>query len=60
MAERLLTVLEIAERLRLNPQTVRRWLKDGKLKGIWMGSDKAGWRMSESALREYMEHGSER
>lgn len=59
MDDSLLTVQQIAERLQLNPQTVRRWLKAGRLKGISLGSDKAGWRMRESDLREYLERGQQ-
>ena len=31
--EPLLTVQEVAEQLRVNPETVRRWLRQGKLRG---------------------------
>ena len=49
--DRLLTVSEAAERLRLNPETIRRWLRDGRLSGVWLGSDKAGWRISRARPR---------
>jgi excisionase family DNA binding protein len=52
--DRLLTVHEAAARLRLDPETIRRWLRDGRLSGIWLGSDKAGWRISEQALAAYI------
>lgn len=51
---RLLTVHEAAERLRLNPETIRRWLRDGRLSGVWLGSDKAGWRISEQDLDAFI------
>jgi excisionase family DNA binding protein len=57
--ERLLTVTEAAERLRLNPETIRRWLRDGRLSGVWLGSDKAGWRISERDLDAFL-HRSQR
>ena len=41
----LLTVNEVAARLRLNPRTIRRWIKSGKLQGIDFGSDRAGYRI---------------
>jgi excisionase family DNA binding protein len=52
--DRLLTVSEAAERLRLNPETIRRWLRDGHLSGLWLGSDKAGWRISERDLDAFI------
>ena len=47
----LLTVREVADRLRLKPETVRRWLRSGRLRGISLGSDHAGWRVRESEVR---------
>jgi excisionase family DNA binding protein len=52
--DRLLTVAEAAERLRLNPETIRRWLRDGRLTGVHLGSDKAGWRVSERELDAFI------
>ena len=54
--DRLLTVSEAADRLRLNPETIRRWLRDGRLSGLWLGSDKAGWRISERDLDAFLRH----
>lgn len=55
MAEdRLLTVAEVAERLRLKPETVRRWLRSGRLRGISLGSDHAGWRVRESEIERLL------
>jgi excisionase family DNA binding protein len=53
-SDRLLTVHEAAKRLRLNPETIRRWLRDGRLRGVWLGSDKAGWRISEQDLDAFI------
>jgi excisionase family DNA binding protein len=58
--ERLLTVTEAAERLRLNPETIRRWLRDGRLSGVWLGSDKAGWRISERDLDAFLRRSQRR
>jgi excisionase family DNA binding protein len=52
--DRLLTVADIAERLRLNPETVRRWLRDGRLRGIRLGERRAGWRVSERDLAAFL------
>jgi excisionase family DNA binding protein len=51
----LFTVPEVAARLRLNPETVRRWLRQGKLRGSLMGSDRGGWRIRESEVQRFLE-----
>jgi excisionase family DNA binding protein len=48
--ERLLTVKEVAERLRANPQTVRRWLREGRLRGVMPGGEKLGYRIPTSEV----------
>ncbi len=48
------TVNEIAERLKVHPATVKRWLRDGRLGGIPLG-DRAGWRISEDDLRTFLD-----
>lgn len=45
MPEELLTVEEVAQRLRLTPETVRRWLRSKRLTGTRIGGDRAGWRI---------------
>jgi excisionase family DNA binding protein len=52
--DRLLTVQEVAERLRVNAETVRRWLRQGRLHGMMPGGDRAGYRIRESELRRFM------
>jgi excisionase family DNA binding protein len=50
MAEdRMLTVDQVAERLQLGPETIRRWLRAGKLRGVRLGGTKAGYRVPEVA-----------
>ena len=49
-----LTVAEVAERLRVYPGTVKRWLRDGKLVGVQLG-DRAGWRIAEEDLAVFLE-----
>jgi excisionase family DNA binding protein len=56
-AERVLTVTEAADRLRLKPDSLRRWLRDGKIKGVWMGSDRAGYRITESEVERILTEG---
>jgi excisionase family DNA binding protein len=52
--ERLMTVQEVADRLRVNPYTVRRWLRDGALKGRLLGGKRAGYRIAASDLRHFL------
>ncbi|MBV9170090.1 MAG: helix-turn-helix domain-containing protein [Chloroflexi bacterium] len=49
--EQLLTVDQVARQLQLHPATVRRWIKTGKLHGISLGSDRAGWRIRRSEVQ---------
>ncbi len=49
MQEMFLTVEQVAERLQLHPETVRRQLLRGALRGVKRGRV---WRVPESALRE--------
>ena len=37
----LLTLGEVAKRINVHPETVRRWLKEGRIRGIRIGRD---WR----------------
>ncbi len=53
MAEPMLTVREVAERLRVNAETVRRWLRAGQLRGVWL-SDRAGWRIPAGELERFL------
>jgi excisionase family DNA binding protein len=48
----LLTIEEIAAKLRVNLDTVRRLLRQKKLPGVKIG---AQWRVSAAALRAYIE-----
>lgn len=52
MAERevFLTVREVAEQLRTSNETIRRWLRSGKLKGARLGGQRFGWRVSTTEL----------
>ncbi len=52
--QRLLTVREVAERIRSSPETVRRWLRQGKLRGIRPGGTKLGYRVPESELQRFL------
>ena len=54
--QRLLTVREVAERLRSSPETVRRWLRQGKLRGFRPGGTKLGYRVPEAELQRFLAH----
>jgi excisionase family DNA binding protein len=56
-AERLLTVAEVAERVRANPQTVRLWLRTGRLKGVRPGGTKLGWRIPQGEVERLLSGG---
>ena len=55
MAEQLLTVQDVAERLKIRPQTVRRWLRQGKLRGTLLGGDRMGYRIAERELARLLD-----
>ena len=48
MNDDLLSVEEAAEKLRVHPETVRKWLRDGELEGEKFGRL---WRIRESKIR---------
>jgi excisionase family DNA binding protein len=52
--QQLLTVREVAERIRSSPETVRRWLRQGKLRGFRPGGTKLGYRVTESELQRFL------
>jgi excisionase family DNA binding protein len=51
--DELLTVEQIANRMKVTPETVRRWLRSRKLRGVRL-SDKAGWRIRASELERFL------
>jgi excisionase family DNA binding protein len=52
--ETFMTVEEVARRLSLNPETIRRWLRSGRLRGIRLGERRAGWRVRDSDLNAFL------
>ena len=48
--EEWLTVQEAAERLKVHAETVRVWLRDGRLKGTQPMSRRVGWRIQASEI----------
>jgi excisionase family DNA binding protein len=56
MQEELFTPLEVAERLKVTRQAVYRWMKDGKLDYVYVGSDR---RITASALAGFIKASTE-
>ena len=54
--DELLTVEEVADRLSVHEQTVRRWLRDGQIKGMML-SRRAGYRIRASELEYVADEG---
>jgi excisionase family DNA binding protein len=54
--EELLTVEEVAGRLKVHPETVRRWLREGRLDGYRI-SRKGGWRVRPESITRMLEEG---
>ncbi len=52
--DRLLTVGEVAARLRTTPETVRRWLRAGRLQGVRLGGTKLGYRIPASEVERLL------
>jgi excisionase family DNA binding protein len=48
-----LTVQEVATYLRMNPATIRKWLREGRLRGISFGGP-AGWRIRREELERFI------
>jgi excisionase family DNA binding protein len=48
-----LTLYEVATAMRVNPETVRRWLVAGRLKGYRPGGRRAGWRISRAEFERF-------
>jgi excisionase family DNA binding protein len=48
--ERMLTVRQAAERLGTHQDTIRRWLRSGKIRGKMPGGTKLGYRIPESEI----------
>ncbi len=47
----LLNLKEVSHLLKVNPEVLRRWLRNGRLKGIKVGSD---WRVSSTELASFL------
>ncbi len=54
MAEQMLTVHDVAAAAQVSEKTVRRWLKEGLLRGVRLGGTKIGWRISEADFKRFI------
>ena len=55
--ERILTVPEVAERLKVRPEAIRRWIRAGKLPAFLPGGTKTGYRIKASELEQFIAGG---
>lgn len=55
--DRLLTVPEVAEWLRVHPESVRRWIRQGRLRGVLLGGTRAGYRIAQSEVQRFITAG---
>jgi excisionase family DNA binding protein len=53
-SEQWLTVPEVAERLRVSQETVRRWIRASQLPVLDLGGPKAGYRIREADLDAFL------
>jgi excisionase family DNA binding protein len=53
-SEPILTVAEAADRLKISQETVRIWLRAGKMRGHRPGGDKIGWRIPASEVERVL------
>jgi len=54
MPDRFITVREAADELRVHPQTVRLWLREGKLRGRLIGGRKSGYRIAATEIERLL------
>jgi excisionase family DNA binding protein len=52
--DELLTVDEVARRLKVHPETVRRWLRADQLRGVQFGGKRTGYRIRMSDLQLFI------
>ncbi len=50
--EKLLTPVQVADRLQIHERTITRWLRDGYLRGFKLGKE---WRIAPADLNAFME-----
>jgi len=58
--ERLITVKQAAAMLQLKPATIRTWIRQGKIRAVYLGSDAAGYRIPLSEIERFLKQGETR
>ena len=53
--DRLYTVPEVADLFSVRHEAVRRWLRDGRLRGHKLGGSRTGYRIAESDVKRFRE-----
>lgn len=51
--DRWLTVEQVAAQIQVHPESLRRWLREGKLQGVLI-SRRSGYRIRQSALERFL------
>jgi excisionase family DNA binding protein len=52
--EPMLKVRDVAERLNVPDETVRRWIRSGRMNAIMLGGTKTGYRIPESEIERIL------
>ena len=52
--ERMLTVEDVAKQLQVHPETIRRWLREGRLDGYRI-SRRGGWRVRPESVEKMLD-----
>ena len=52
--EEWLTVQEAADRMKVHPETIRVWLRDGRLRGTQPINKRVGWRIAASEVESVL------
>ena len=45
---------EVAAQIRVHPETVRRWLRQGRMRGLLPGGDRGGYRVRTSEVERFL------
>ena len=48
------SIEDVAKKFAVNPETVRRWCREGKIKYIKLPGKKSKYRFSETGIREFI------
>ena len=55
--DELLTVREVAARFKMTEQTVRRWIRSGRLRAAMPGGEKLGYRITAAEIEKLLAGG---